>query len=121
MNDIEMIVSNTSTSTSTKNDVSDGFSFSLSGIPSPPISPLGDVDTVKKPDSFYMLNDRTFGENNDGQDRQESATMSNQNNQNNDNGEYINDNANDDTNENENENVSFSSSDKQYRNFNFKI
>ena len=123
INDIEMVVSNTTTSTT--KDVSDDFSFSLSGIPSPPMSPLGDLDTFKKPDSFYMLNDRTFDENSDGQNRQDSATVSIQNNQNNDNGDYMNDtandNTNDDTNENGNDNVSFSSSDKQYRNFNLKI
>jgi hypothetical protein len=118
-----MVVSNISNSTT--KDVSDNFSFSLSGIPSPPMSPLGDLDKFKKSDSFYMLNDRTFDGNNDGQDRQDSATISSQNNQNNDSGDYVNDNtnddANDDTNENGNDNVSFSSSDKQYRNFNFKI
>jgi hypothetical protein len=127
INDIEMVVSNTSTSTT--KDVGDDFSFSLSGIPSPPMSPLGDLDKFKKPDSFYMLNDRTFDGNNDGHDRQDVATISSQNNQNNDSGDYMNDtandntndNGNDDTNENGNDNASFSSSDKQYRNFNFKI
>lgn len=118
-----MMESNTSTNTT--KDVSDGFSLSLSGIPSPPMSPLGDLDKLKKPDSFYMLNDRIFDGNSDGQDMQDSATVSTQDNQNNDNGDYMNDNANDntndDTNENGNDNASFSSSDKQYRNFNFKI
>lgn len=118
MNDIEMIVSNTSNSTSTTKDVSDSLSFSLSGIPSPPMSPFGDLDKVKKPDRFYMLNDRTFDGNNECSDRQDVAAISNQSN---DNFDYFNDNENDDTNENGNDNVSLSSSDKQYRNFNFKI
>ena len=109
------------TGSSSIREVRDGVNVPLSGIPSPTIRPLGEINQFNDMNSFHTLQkDRTFDYNDDCPVKIESSTVSfqiNNDGRGGDEREYVNG----DLMNHDNENDNVSSPDKQYRNFNFKI